>query len=1002
MNSKQILVVDDHQEICSLVQKILSKAGYTVATSNSGTHALELLQHHTFDLIVSDIMMPDVDGLELLKRAKTYAPDIKVILITAYRSTETVIAALRQGAYDYITKPFDAEELLHSVNRAMDYQRVTSEKNELLTALQRQLKIRNQLVEASQHIANTLDQQEVLHTVLKVALQVSPQADLSAIYYRDDNDGSLKSITLPRDPSSPAEAPLDEKAIEQKLRQPDPYYQPNWISPGHDSARSLFIQPLMLSSVTLGALALTSAAPHAFDEDFQQVISMLANQTTIALQNARLYAEARRADELEALYEAGKALTRTLNLQETLITTMAITRSLTGASVSNIYLYADTDNRPRIDSVITLDDHALQTDADRRKSAAIAHQVIESQQANLFITEQDTQTPDEDENILCRLAVPLMGGETPIGVLEQASEHAHLFGANDVRLMQIISSQAAAAIENARLYEELQQRLQQTEALGVISQSISNTLNLQRVLELVVESAVQTIPVATHSTLYLLDQNQKKFVPEAEFTRDQKIPPQALEPVREKIIEAATQQDTTSRTNWVPPDQSPWSLLVAPLKANETNIGAICIESPRRDGFHDNDVALLNTFASHASVAIQNANLFRELSSAYLDLAHKQEEILNNTRTLQALFDSITDGLYIVDKNMKIVIINQAEAKRLGKTTEEIIGQPCDDHLWGEAAPAVISLVRETLQTGKEKNWESQSPPTKRGPFTDRDVRTYPIFGLTPDQAPSETEQTVTQVIIFAQDVSEKRRLQASLFRSANLATVGQLAASIAHQINNPLTVIIANTQLMEMDTPPASPDYPIITDILEAGTHIRHIVQNLLDFSTQDTYDWFETNIEETLKEALALVAHSLRKSNINVNQQFGPVPDVLASASHLKLLWMNLLLNARDAISERETTGDPAPEGNNLTIQTTALTDQQVQIKIIDNGNGINEKHKKNLFQPFFTTKSSGKHVGLGLFTCDAIVEAHQGRITLKNNTDGKGTTVTVTLPVDRHQAT
>ncbi len=997
-----ILVVDDHQEICNLVRKILTRAGYNVATAGNGNQALELLQHHTFNLIISDIMMPDVDGLELLKQAKAHAPDTEVILITAYRSTETVITALRQGAYDYITKPFDAEELLHSVGRALDYHRVTTEKNELLTALHRQLEVRNKLVEASQHIANTLDQQEVLHTVLEVTLQVTPQAEMAVIYYRSGPSAEQSTIALRRDAGLLSDAPIDKAFVDRCLRDLQTTYLPEWQNPPHYPTGSLLIEPLTPGSAPLGALALISQFPHAFDEDYRQIISMLANQTTIALQNARLYTEARRADELEALYETGKALTRTLNLQETLITTMAITRSLTGASVSNIYLYTNTGNRPRIDSVITLDDDALQTDADRRKSASIAHQVIESHQPNLFITEQDEtypQTNGSGENIHSRLAVPLLGGNMPMGVLELGSEHSSLFSSNDVRLVQIISSQAAAAIENARLYEELQQRLQQTEALGIISQSISNTLNLHRVLELVVESAVQTIPVATHSTLYLLDQTQQKFIPEAEFTRDQKIPPKNLEPVREKIIKEAAQKDSPSRTNWQQPGQTPWSLLVTPLKVNEVTIGAICVESPRRDGFHDNDATLLNTFASHASVAIQNANLFRELSSAYLDLAHKQEEILNNTRTLQALFDSITDGLYIVDKNLTVVTINQAEAKRLGQTTEAIIGQPCDTHLWGEAAPAVINLVRETLQTGKERNWESQSPsPTNRGPFTDRDVRTYPIFGLTNDQPEPEAAPSVHQVIIFAQDVSEKRRLQASLFRSANLATVGQLAASIAHQINNPLTVIIANTQLMEMDMPPASPDYPIISDILEAGTHIRHIVQNLLDFSTQDTYEWFETAVEDTLKDALALVAHSLRKSNITVTEQVSPLPPIIASASHLKLLWMNLLLNARDAISERQTTDDSDLEENNLIIQTEILPNQQVQIQILDNGNGLAIEHQNNLFQPFFTTKSSGKHLGLGLFTCDTIVETHQGQITLQNNADGRGAIVTVTLPVDR----
>jgi two-component system NtrC family sensor kinase len=305
--------------------------------------------------------------------------------------------------------------------------------------------------------------------------------------------------------------------------------------------------------------------------------------------------------------------------------------------------------------------------------------------------------------------------------------------------------------------------------------------------------------------------------------------------------------------------------------------------------------------------------------------------------------------------------------------------------------------VQTTLESGLEGNWESQITPGKRGPFTDRDVRAYPIFGLPGDDDQPNREKQVLQVIIFAQDVSEKRRLQASLFRSANLAAVGQLASSIAHQINNPLTVIIANTQLMEMDTPPDSFNYPIITDILEAGAQIRQIVQNLLDFSTQDVYEWFETGVEDTLADALALVAHSLRKSHIEVVKQIDPLPTIIASASHLKLLWMNLLLNARDAISARLAENGGSKTEGIITIAAGRVSDQ-VQIQISDNGVGLAPQHRPMLFHPFFTTKTTGKNPGLGLYTCRAIIESHDGQIDIESNPAGAGAVVTVTLPIDK----
>jgi two-component system NtrC family sensor kinase len=198
------------------------------------------------------------------------------------------------------------------------------------------------------------------------------------------------------------------------------------------------------------------------------------------------------------------------------------------------------------------------------------------------------------------------------------------------------------------------------------------------------------------------------------------------------------------------------------------------------------------------------------------------------------------------------------------------------------------------------------------------------------------------------------------------------------------------------MDTDPDSPDYPIITDIVEAGTQIRHIVQNLLDFSTQESYEWFETDVQETIDDALTLVAHSLRKSKIEVVKQIANMPAIIVSASHLKLLWMNLFLNARDAISASDIEG-------RIEILARQANSEYVQIQITDNGIGIPRQHRNRLFHPFFTTKSTGKNLGLGLYTCQAIVESHNGQIEIDNRQEGPGTTVTVALPiqVDLHVA-
>lgn len=1172
----RILVVDDQPLVREFIEASLLAEGYLVETAADGREATERFSKDTsFALIITDLMMPVVSGLEVLAQAKAHLPTAEVILVTAHGSLETAVDALRQGAHDYILKPFEVEQLLHSVQRTLLFRRLKLEKANLLADLkqqgvqlkqilaasnqlahlgtlltdpldkiitiiqdtmnltvaltvldakghirqtkisprfhplwghilanlpsdinslhnllaltsrisrsylvqikpedqadlpawlkdlaplpetpllaipleaqdgptigviwitefdysllsdmaqhleilanqvtgaieninlsiaqQQQVHVRNTLVEADRRISTALDRQAVLNTILEAAIKIMPQVETAVICYHTEGNAIFNFIGVDHQGKAIRSLPFDQTLVTQVETNHQTIYQPAWIDKT-GQRKSLIIEPLSLAGTSLGALAVISATLAAFPEDYRQILTMLTSQAAIALQNAQLYAEARRVDELGALVEAGQAINRTLNLQETLTTTLTVTRNLTGALVSNIYLY--TAQRNRIDSVITLGENISLSDADRRWAADIAWEVLDTNCPILlpesekfpgyFLSEESTistVSPASEHTIKTWLAIPLAVGETAVGALVLGSEHPDYFTPDDPRLMQVIASQAATAIENSRLYEEVERRLQQTEALGAITQSISTTLNLRRVLELVVQSAVKTIPAATHSTFYMLDKSGDNTLhPETQASVYSGVVPPEIETIRLQVIQESINKLKPVRLTWRNDftEHGPWALLVAPLQVGDSVIGAISVESPHIKAFSDSDEILLNTFASHASVAIQNANLFRDLSTAYVDLTYQQNETLRSNRTLQALFDGITDGLYIVDQDLKAIAVNRAEAERLGTTVQALIGQTCNSQVWGQAAEAMAKIVLDTFDTGVEIYWENsfqtygQSEINDRGPFANRDVRTYPIF--------KENGQ-VSQVIIFAQDVSEKRRLQASLFRSANLASIGQLASSVAHEINNPLTVVIANSQIMQMDTAPEDPNLPLVEYILEAGMRIRRIVQNLLDFSTQERYEWSRTDIESTIEDALTLIAAPLRKSKIEVSKQIKKdLPLIKASPNHLKLLWMNLLLNARDAIAAGNAPGA-------VEIVATQPDSNTIQIQITDNGPGIPPQYLSNLFLPFFTTKPPGKNPGLGLYTCRTIVERHQGQIDIYNHKKGHGAVATVTFPV------
>jgi len=215
------------------------------------------------------------------------------------------------------------------------------------------------------------------------------------------------------------------------------------------------------------------------------------------------------------------------------------------------------------------------------------------------------------------------------------------------------------------------------------------------------------------------------------------------------------------------------------------------------------------------------------------------------------------------------------------------------------------------------------------------------------------------------------------------------LAGSVAHQINNPLTVAMANSQLMLLEAASGSEMHELATGIFKAGDRIQNIVENLLEFSNQETYFFVQTDLINTIEGALALVFRSLKKAKIEVIKDYRAAPILSASVSHLKLVWMNFLLNARDAMQDY--TAQPQ-----LTIVTESISEREVRVIIADNGMGIAEKDFDQLFRPFFTTKLAEKALGLGLYSAYTIIERHNGQIKVVSQ-PGLETRFEVTLPLD-----
>jgi two-component system NtrC family sensor kinase len=287
--------------------------------------------------------------------------------------------------------------------------------------------------------------------------------------------------------------------------------------------------------------------------------------------------------------------------------------------------------------------------------------------------------------------------------------------------------------------------------------------------------------------------------------------------------------------------------------------------------------------------------------------------------------------------------------------------------------------VNVTVESGKPTSINRSRIGTD-GKAREIELRTYPL---------ENQDGVIDRVIEIARDITERRKMEATLVQSAKLAAVGELAAGVAHEINNPLTAVYGNAQMLLRALEPGDPRYQMAELIERTGLRASKVVRNLLDFSRQEDYQFAPLDLNATIEDALALIIHQLRRDNIRVTKTLrNDLPPVNASASHLQTVWTNLLINARDAIGEQS-------EGN-IQVTTRIGEDRQsVLASFTDNGPGIAERDIARIFEPFFTTKPRGRGSGLGLYVSYMIVAHHNGIMHVTSQV-GHGTTFIVSLPI------
>ena len=344
-------------------------------------------------------------------------------------------------------------------------------------------------------------------------------------------------------------------------------------------------------------------------------------------------------------------------------------------------------------------------------------------------------------------------------------------------------------------------------------------------------------------------------------------------------------------------------------------------------------------------------------------------------------FNSLEEVMLIIDKDYNIENINNSGLMLLGKSKEEVTGGKCYQMVHGADKPCEYCPFRQTLKSKKVESAERYDELSGKH-FS---IKSAPIF--------NEYGEVIKFVYLMS-DITERvkaeereRELHRELNLTSRLASIGEVAAGITHEINNPLTGVIAFAQMLkQMDIPENMEE--AVEVINDGAKRVAGIVEKLLTFARRNRQEKEYVDINSIITNTVEMRSYEMRTNNIEFTTQLAPdLPWTMANVGQLQQVFLNIIINAEQAMAG-------AQEGGELCIKTEE-TDSSIRVSIADNGPGIAKDNIDKLFDPFFTTKDADGGTGLGLSISYGIINEHGGKIYAKS-TLGQGATFIVNLPV------
>ncbi len=691
----------------------------------------------------------------------------------------------------------------------------------------------------------------------------------------------------------------------------------------------------------------------------------------------------RRSQELSSLYELGHAI-GSMDIERLLgLVTEKAARLMNAQACSLMRLQPQTQELT-ISASWGLS-KAVVREAHRTLGEGIAGRVAQTGEPMLIV---EAGTDPRLEGLRLRrdigssIVVPLkVEGGRVLGVLSiRRRRPAPDFKEPDLELFSLFAAQAALALANAQLLSDLLRHIEQLSTLSDLTERVISTLDLASVLELVADNIVQVVKFA-RCAIFLRDPSNR-FVPRVVrgYTDDQ------VRRTEARLGEGVVGTVAESQAVLVVPEavraESPirgfaralgaGGFVALPIVVRGQSIGVVIADNHRARGpIPEESVSLLTTFARHAGLAIENAQLYQERERRYQEM---------NRLALQTdnILRSIAAAVIVVDSDGSVTRWNDAARDLLGAA------QSGEKLTYADLAARLTPLEdeRSKLRGLVERVGASGAPERlHRLALHPRDHAAMVVDVLVSPLVDRQGNRLgVVQVI---EDLTREVRLDEEVGRIRRLADIGQLAAKMAHEVRNPLSSIKGAAQLMRAECANSDNVREFLDIIIDEVNGLSRITTDLLDFARPAQLELEALDLNQTVAKTLSLMRPMLEDQRIIV--RVFPQPDlplVVGDRKQLEQALRNLVLNAAQAMQD----------GGRLTISLSAA-DGHATIAVRDTGPGIPAERMADIFQPFVTTKTKG--TGLGLPIVRKIVDNHGGRIRVWS-AEGEGATFLMSLPL------